>query len=481
MKKFLKSNHFKFAFTFLFVGMLVFIFNYLTPLCADDYSYMYAFGHSERERITSVFDIFPSMYAHYFSMNGRLVTHFLAQLFLLFGKSIFNIINTVAFLLFGVLICIHAKGSVKNIKAFSLLITYTLLFLFTPAFGESFLWVTGASNYLYGPIIILCFLLPYRFNYNSLSSYSALRNIFYMFSMFVFGLIAGDTNENTSVAVLCILVIYLIFRIKKYKNIQLWSVFGFIGALIGCVFMLISPGTHKRLGGNELFDIPAILKRFVLDTFYLLENFGFIFILLAIILAVYFIHFKNKSSKSNKNKIENKLSFVKKLYSTLLFNIDLFFVYFVLFLFSFYSLIIPGFPDRVMSGVLMFLIICIIYMYDKCIPIIKNSNKKIFESFISIVLIIVCCGIYCNNIFEMKFVYNAYQDRISTIQYFKKNGDNNVKLPSISSKSKYSCYCGDGDLSSDENSWQNAGIARFYEIDSVIKSGTVTLNEGFVE
>ena len=80
-----------------------------------------------------------------------------------------------------------------------------------------------------------------------------------------------------------------------------------------------------------------------------------------------------------------------------------------------------------MSGVLMFLIICIIYMYDKCIPIIKNSNIKIFESIISIALIIVCCGIYCNNIFEMKFVYNAYQDRISTIQYFKKNDDNKDK------------------------------------------------------
>lgn len=60
----------------------IFLLNYYTPYYADDYNYMYSFALGER--ITNIRDIVPSMVAHYESMNGRIVLHFLAQLFLIF-------------------------------------------------------------------------------------------------------------------------------------------------------------------------------------------------------------------------------------------------------------------------------------------------------------------------------------------------------------------------------------------------------------
>lgn len=75
---------------------IMFVLNKYTYFAADDYSYMNSFADSER--IRSVFDIFPSMYAHMFSMNGRLVAHFFVRLFLMLPPWIFDIVNASMFL-----------------------------------------------------------------------------------------------------------------------------------------------------------------------------------------------------------------------------------------------------------------------------------------------------------------------------------------------------------------------------------------------
>ena len=147
-------------FTLLSAFVLILIYNIFTPMYADDFSYSYSFA--DGSKITSVLDIFPSMYAHYYSMNGRLITHFLSQLFLLLGKNVFNIINTFAFLVLGIIIYTHVYGSMEDIKNKQLAVIYIFLFLFIPDFGQSILWLDGCSNYLYGTIIALAFLIPFR-------------------------------------------------------------------------------------------------------------------------------------------------------------------------------------------------------------------------------------------------------------------------------------------------------------------------------
>ena len=60
-------------------GVLFFILNFYTPLFADDY--YYSFSCATREPIESVMDIVESQIAHYSSINGRFVTHFLLNYF----------------------------------------------------------------------------------------------------------------------------------------------------------------------------------------------------------------------------------------------------------------------------------------------------------------------------------------------------------------------------------------------------------------
>ena len=73
----------------------MFLLNHYTFYAADDYSYMNSFA--THKKIQTVWDIFPSMYAHAKGMNGRLVAHFFVQLFLLLPSGIFDVVNAVIF------------------------------------------------------------------------------------------------------------------------------------------------------------------------------------------------------------------------------------------------------------------------------------------------------------------------------------------------------------------------------------------------
>ncbi len=61
---------------------LVMLFcNLKTNLLADDF--MYCFSFADDSRIDSLADCFPSIWAHRYNMNGRLISHFLVQVFLM--------------------------------------------------------------------------------------------------------------------------------------------------------------------------------------------------------------------------------------------------------------------------------------------------------------------------------------------------------------------------------------------------------------
>ena len=81
------------------IGVIFYLMNLFTPLYCDDWHYQFKFG--TLIPIQNIADIFESQYTHYFQMNGRFIPHFIAQFFDgIAGKSLFNIANTIIFLLF---------------------------------------------------------------------------------------------------------------------------------------------------------------------------------------------------------------------------------------------------------------------------------------------------------------------------------------------------------------------------------------------
>lgn len=440
-------------------GILFYVLNYYTPLFADDYSY--SFSYSTGERITGVDQIIDSQVAHYQKVNGRSVVHFLAQLFLLIGDKAFNVINTVFFLALLFLIYFHACGSFKNFSLARFSVIAVLLFLSCPSFGQSFLWITGASNYMYGMLIILTFLLPYRKQVEKGSTrYPVPAEIIMGVVCLLSGMIAGWTNENTSVAMIAIIIAYLAYFKIKSVRIHAWNFTGLAGGIVGCVMMLSSGGTAGRLdsaGGSG--GILSWLKRAVFYTFDLITNLPFVILLFSVLLILYLYQKRHLIKKSSFRQAVENFS-----------DSGVTLIYFFGFFVSVYSMVVsPQFPGRVWSGPVILSLIAVMHLSAAVdMSDIKiRAGKAVAVSFLSVLFI----STFVTAFYDVKNVYVSYLERTSTIETAIADGKKSVDIPEIYGWTGYSCYEAVGDLNDDSREWPNRAIAEYYNLDEIVSGG----------
>ena len=77
------------------IFLLMLFLNILTPYICDDFTYNLNF--MTKEPLGSFAEIFESMYAHSYKMNGRLISHGLMQVFMLLPPILFDICNAAVF------------------------------------------------------------------------------------------------------------------------------------------------------------------------------------------------------------------------------------------------------------------------------------------------------------------------------------------------------------------------------------------------
>ena len=204
-------------------------------------------------------DIFDYQVWHYFNWGGRTVAHTLAQILLVFPKAVFNILNSFIYTALIYLIYLHGCFNKDNEdNSYMLLLIHFILWFIIPVFGQSFIWLVGSCNYLWTTVIILYFLWLYRRNTLSEKWYNLLF-------MFILGLLAGWTNENTSAGLIAILVFSLIINKVETKKFELSKtrLFGIIGTLAGFIIMICAPGNYIRSAEfkDDTFIIIKIIKR----------------------------------------------------------------------------------------------------------------------------------------------------------------------------------------------------------------------------
>ena len=140
----------------VFAGMLA--FNLLTPMASDDFAHYFGM---EGEHVTTLPDILRNMKLFRAETNGRVMPHFWVYVFLALPREVFCCINAAVAVLIAILMRrYYADGNAgKNLLLLAGCIS--ALWLFTPAFGEIYLWLTGAVNYSWGLAFDLTFLYPY--------------------------------------------------------------------------------------------------------------------------------------------------------------------------------------------------------------------------------------------------------------------------------------------------------------------------------
>lgn len=418
----------------IFVSMLC--LNFLTPLLADDYSYGL---NLNEKRIASIMDIFDYQVWHYFNWGGRTVAHTLAQILLVFPKAVFNILNSFIYTALIYLIYLHGCFNKDNKdnkdNSYMLLLIHFILWFIIPVFGQSFIWLVGSCNYLWTTVIILYFLWLYRRNTLSEKWYNLLF-------MFILGLLAGWTNENTSAGLIVILVFSLIINKVETKKFELSKtrLFGIIGTLAGFIIMICAPGNYIRSAEfkDDTFIIIKIIKR-TIDITNNLENIILPLLIVIIILISLKIYHKKKIEKETYTFILGGFAAI-------------------------YAMVLsPTFPERAWTGAIIFFVIAIVILVCD-LDTINRLYKFILVDF-CIILSIIYVSQYMDLARNINYLRNTWNYRVDVINESDKD--------KIFEFYKYETYnprnpvYGLDDIGYDPNAWPNGSISKYYGIKGI--------------
>lgn len=439
----------------LFFGIIVFItflaiyfLNFLQPLFNDDWIYSFFTGENlltkERSpRISSMSDVFHSQYAHYFAWGGRTVAHIILQTLLYLGSPLRELLNSTVYLLFVFSIYRIVNRETINIKLF--VVINLIIWFFQPAFAGTILWVTGSSNYLWCTTIILLFLYPYTtlFVNEKSPKKGILFSIFFLFA----GVIAGWTNENMSIALILAVLASIVYFKKRNINIPTWVYTSFIGAIIGCILLIMAPGNYVRyqleLDTNQAPLFVFFIKRFVT----VLQSYFFYGLSISMIYALGLILHHHYGLKDKHRKVK-QLSLV-------------FFGMGILAMLAMSGS--PTFPPRAWFGIVTCLIVAIALLYanlDFSVIVIKQSSRVIIGFGLAIFI-----GQYYLGAKDLSQIKTIFAEREAIIINEKTKGNKDIIFTNHLNLA--TDFPHTSDLDSDPTNWKNELYSIYYDIDSV--------------
>lgn len=425
--------------------ILIYILNILHPLFGDDW--VYSMLPDAHTKVVGVKDILETQYKHYFTWGGRSVVHIIAQSLLLIGEHSADFINSLAYV--TLTLVIYCIANQNNTTRPSLLIAINMMiWFFQPAFGSTILWITGSANYLWGTLIILLFILPYiRSFYKTVDS--SKRQVTKTIFMFFFGVIAGWTNENMAVALICVLVIFIVYyRVNpSFYKIPNWAISGLIGATTGAIFMIAAPGNYARMtmieGGVHQSSIAIYISQFcasIASFYYYALSATFILFSLFVIYKYY------KKESSYKPVFLAIVFFLGAIIATLAMSAS------------------PIFPGRASFGLNTFIFIAIAILFANF-----DFRKGLVKGLTYTVLIyalLVFVADYKRSIDVLKEMKQHYKERLQIIENGKKNGQQDFILDDrLELENKTLHYY---ELTPDSANWHNRMYSGYYNIHSII-------------
>ncbi len=132
----------------------------LCPYLSDDWHFKFVweeiYPHSDVKPVENFGDIVTSMKNYYKYNGGRLICQTIAYIFSNLNKWVYNIANSVIFVIQGRLMYALLKrrlkdenfGRLKKYDFLALPLIYFLTFFAVPCFGDNVLWISGSCNYM---------------------------------------------------------------------------------------------------------------------------------------------------------------------------------------------------------------------------------------------------------------------------------------------------------------------------------------------
>ena len=204
------------------------------------YDYCYVFRHApDHLKHIPGYEAF-SFYTDHFAGVSRFVPHLLVWAAHHIGKGLFAVAATASFLLLAVLI-VRAGCPVRGRLLPLSVLSAALMWFVMPGFFEGFLWMSGACNYLFPAVLTIAFYILFsRDSHNTISSYDYI----FLPLLWLFGFIAGWTNEGFVVGMAAGCILFFIVRRDLITRRRIALLCGYI---CGAIPLCLSPLNTARL------------------------------------------------------------------------------------------------------------------------------------------------------------------------------------------------------------------------------------------
>lgn len=441
-------NYFKkhlFLLPSLLLFCFMFVWNFISPLYDDD---IY-FANS------SFINIIKSGVSEYFNGNARFFGQLFSRVLLMNNGIITSLFNALFFILLTWIIFLLANlnSSVKdkeNLKKLcNYIFTVCLIFIFTPSFGQVFLWRAGSGNYLW--ITTIGFIYLYvLFQYEKIKSGNRIINMLLFSFLLLLSIISGWGNENFSGGIIFIIFIYILYLHHNKKNILSHVIF-MMFSIIGYLFLILAPGNKARTIstlGENYFHKPLMLRAgegFLKVNDYIFSNsliFIFTILILLFVITVYF----------NYNK--------KVIVTALIWTVSGLLVTYAMSLAP-----VEQDTGRVYFGATMLFIVAIMTLISN-LPLTVKKIRAIYTFGFSLVVLFcffqVSNGLY-DSLKSDKSIYNRYS---YIKQQKKENNDEIIKISPLSyaPQTKYSINYGLSDIGNNPMEFPNYGYFIYFGV-----------------
>lgn len=414
------------------------LLNFFTPYMSDDLVFI-----REVNGAKSIGDLFKQQYEQYMTQNGRAVLHMFVRLSFCMSKNVFNIVNSMVYVLLTLLMYYNIDKKEKYDVKLLAFVT-VLLWLFGVSFGQTVLWETGSCNYLWGTTLILGFVSLLKYMQGKTFT-GKLHNIILSVLLFVFGVLAGWCNENTSGGGILLVGAMISYNYMKNKRINIKMLAGLGGMLSGFLLMVLAPGYKLRAVYMEeqYTGVLRYLSRFYKCTLEIREH----FIILLSLFIVFFII--ARMQKVEWQILRNSITFMVVGFATC------------------YALVLSPTPmSRVYFGAGIFFIIACV----QCLENIKDENVYIPAMKLSLIsiLCLFMLFIYVDEGMHVARIGREYNERDVYILEQKAAGETDIVVPMLRPQfeTRYS-FGYDSDIEESSEYWMNIAFAQYYEVNSI--------------
>ena len=416
----------------LFAFML--LCNVMTLKIADDFAYMYNWANGSR--ITNPLQIIPSMAAHAKSMNGRLVAHGVAQFWLMLPDWMFDIANTLVFILQIPLIVWISKEKEDQQNNLLHVSIFGAIWVCELAFGQVNLWLDGACNYLWSVVAGLLFILPYvRYFMNDEMPKMKASGIFFL----ILAIAMGGWAESGSAAFIFMAAVLLALGcFWQHKRLPRLLLAGLLLAIAGYLTIYMSPAQMNK--GSTMTIMGLIMG--VIRCFLRLSE---IWVLVAAFVILLVLNISNGADK-------------KRLFLAGVFFLGAMCANFIVMFAAFY-------PERVAVSTTVILICADAILIPGLFA--KGNYKTTVASMLMLLVLVTPVEMF-RGVKDIYETYSFMKTNEEALFRCAEEGKEEIVLPMMVSGTKYPALY---DLrylcANDPTEWPNNSMSKYYGIDAI--------------